>query len=248
MFEYTVTSLFTSLVIAGTTVVTFFANSLDAQQSSSTAEEPTEQLSPQVLEKIREAPFSELFTVGSAQAVKDRDYKASQSEIGFFSLWADIPERDFLQVAVQYCLTDRKIADSNAYLAEIILMDGDRELVTIDKAIKERVAQSKTVESGEYVPTTFLVTNPYYDSFWAPSWNSYGYATASYIPPVECSFGRSRFDLTPVKEAIAQLPNKTLDVKLLFNNGMSEKWRLGSKTVEVLMEFPTIENVSVNSP
>lgn len=246
MFKYTVASLVTSLVFTGT-AVTFFPNSLNAQQSSPMTEQSPEQLSPEVLEKIREAPFSELFTVSSAYAVKDRDYKASQSQIGFFSLWADIPERDFLQVAVQYCLQDQNIADSNTYLAEIILMDGDRPVVTIDKAIKERVAQAKTVQPGRY-QTTYFVTSPFYDPYWAPSWNNYGYARASYLPPVECSFGRSRFDLTPVIEAIAQLPNKTLNVKLLFNNGMTEKWRLGSQTVEVLKQFPTIKESTANSP
>jgi hypothetical protein len=50
-----------------------------------------------------------------------------------------------LQVAVQYCLTDREIASSNVHLAEIILMDGDRQLVTIDKVIKQRFAEVKTV-------------------------------------------------------------------------------------------------------
>jgi hypothetical protein len=247
MFKHTVASLLTYLVFTGT-AVTFFSNSLNAQPSSPTTEQPTEQLSPEVLAKIREAPFSKLFTVGPAYAVKDRDYQGSQSQIGFFSLWADIPDRNLLQVAVQYCLSDREIASSYAHLAEIILMDGDRQLVTIDKAINERVAEVKTVQPEQYVPGTFFASNTFYDPFWDPLWNSYGYATATYIPPVECSFGRSRFDLMPVKEAIAQLPDKTLNVKLLFNNGITQEWRLGRKTVEIIKEFPTIRQSTTNSP
>ncbi|MFQ4141899.1 hypothetical protein [Chlorogloeopsis sp. ULAP02] len=47
--------------------------------------------------------------------------------------------------------------------------------------------------------------------------------------------------MTPVKDAIARLPNKNLKVQLLFNNGISQNWRLGSKTIEELKKLPTIK-------
>lgn len=197
-------------------------------------------LSPEQLSQIRKAPFSKMFTVGSLYAVKDKDFRASENRIGFFSLWGDVPSRNLLQVAVQYCFDNQEIATSKAYLAEMIIMDDDKDrpLVRIDKGINAVVAQVETVEPKEYVP---YVTSPFYDPFWDPFWGGFAYSSATYLPPVQCSFGRSRFDLSPVKNVIARLPNKNLKVQLLFSNGISQNWHLGSKTVEELKKLPTIK-------
>lgn len=205
-------------------------------------------LSPLVLSEIREAPFSRVFSFdsGAGYAVKDRDYDASESKIGFFSLWGDIPSQNRFGVAVQYCVSDQSIADDNLYLAEMVLLDKDQPLVTINQPIKARTARLKTVESAQYIPAFAFVDEPFYDPFWNPYNDYFAYAPATYLPPVACSHGSSRFDLSSVKQQIAQLPDRTLQVKLIFNNGITQNWQLGKRTVKALKELPAIKQVIGN--
>ena len=201
-------------------------------------------LSPSVLAAIWEAPFSELFTVetadnATAYGVKDKDYDPGEPEIGFFSLWGDVPDRDRLQVAVKYCFPNRDIARSNAYLAEIILLDGADPLVTIDQELALTRAQMSEIQPAQYVRTYYGASH-FYDPFWNPYYLSPSSLPATYIPAIECSLGGARFDLMPVKDAIARFPNKRLKVKLIFSNGLVENWHLGRGTVKALKELPTI--------
>lgn len=206
-----------------------------------------QQLSPSELSKIREAPFSKIFTVNRAYVVKDKDFDSGNPKIQLFSLWTNIPNRNRLQVSVRYCFPTQDIADSNAYLAEMVLMEDDKPLVTINKSINATTAQLRTVEPGEYVQSLdYPFGGPFYDGFWGPfGWGFNN--TETYIPPVDCSAGNSQFDLTPVQDAIARLPNKTLKVKLIFNNGLTQYWHLGKGTVTELKKFPTIRQILANS-
>lgn len=210
-----------------------------------------QQLPPSVLSEVREAPFSQMFTIQSASvpayAVKDKDYKPGQSAIGFFSLWGDVPSQNRLGVRVRYCLPSNAIASANTYLAEMVLLDGDKPLVTINKAIAANVAQPKVVQPAEYIPSTYIADPFFDDPFWNPIGFDYGYVPATYILPVDCSAGRAQFDLSSVKNEIAQLPNKTLNVKLIFNNGMTENWHLGGGTVTALKELPNIRQALNNT-
>lgn len=49
-------------------------------------------------------------------------------------------------------------------------------------------------------------------------------------------------DLTPVRDSLAQLPNQTLDMQLLFENGMTSNWQLGRGPVEALNPLPSLAN------
>lgn len=208
-----------------------------------------QELSPSVLAEIREAPFSKVFSIdsGAGYAVKDKDFDASEPKVGFFSLWGNIPSQNRFGVAVQYCVSDQSIANANLYLAEMVLLDKDQPLVTINQPINAKTARLKTVEAAQYVPAFTYIDEPFYDPFWNPYDTSFAYAPATYLPPVACSFGSSRFDLNSVKQQIARLPNRTLQVKLIFNNGITQNWQLGKGTVKALKELPAIQQVLGNS-
>lgn len=206
-------------------------------------------LSPSVLAEIREAPYSEIFTLedidGSlAYAVKDRDYEPGNQDISIITLWGDIPEENVLQLIVRYCLNNRDLSTEEAHLAEFIVADGDQVLFKLDHEIAGTVATRRELSAPQFVPRYY--SDPFYDPYWNPFYFQYSYSSASYIPPVECSFGGSRFDLTEVSEAIAQLPEKTLDIRLVFSNGIVENWRLGKKTIQQLKQLPSIQ--AVQSP
>ena len=199
-----------------------------------------------VLVTIREAPLRELFSVTTASGetaygVKDKDFDPSYERVGFYSLWGDVPDQNLLQVAVLYCFRDRALTGSE--LEEIVLMDGDETLVTLNQKLVTTRAQNIEISPARSYQT-------YADPFYYPYWGGIYYGTSgfggtglvtSYLPAAECSFGGGRFDLLPVKDAIAQLPNKTLNVKLLFSNGLVENWRLGRGTVENMKELPTLQ-------
>lgn len=201
-----------------------------------------------VLDAIREARFSELFTVtlengATGYGVKDKDYSTRHKKVGFYSLWGDVPEENVLQVAMFYCFRDRALANSE--LEKVILLNRDRPLVTLEQ--KEVAAQTRTLETSPARYERIMYGNPFYDPFWGSLyWGGgyYGYYRNVYIPASQCSAGGGRFDLLPVKEAIARLPNKTLKVQLVFSNGMVENWRLGKKTVRQLKNLPTLKSVA----
>lgn len=195
-----------------------------------------------IRDEIKKAPFSKMFVIKSgpvlAYAVKDKDYKASNPSLRVFSLWTDIPSQNRLLVAVQYCLPNKAIAFSNTYLAEMVLMNGKQPLVTINRYIKVRRGHTAVIRPGQYVPSDF--DDPFYDPFWSPFGFGFSYSPPTYIPAITCSAGSSRFNLTSVSKELARLPNKTLDMRLIFNNGISQTWQLGEGTVKALKQLPAI--------
>ena len=202
-------------------------------------------VAPTILKTIRQAPYSEMFTInttksGLAYGVKDRDFQGTNDRIGVYSLWADAPEADLLLVAILYCLPDEAIARSNVHLVSIELSADGKSLVTIDQPAVSTQSTLNEVTPAQQV-STYSYSNYYYDSFWSPGYFGSPYRTSTYIPAVNCSYGGSRLDLSPVKNAIASLPNQTLDMELLFSNGMTSNWRLGQRTVALVKELPSIQ-------
>ncbi|NEQ45368.1 MAG: hypothetical protein F6K00_18255 [Leptolyngbya sp. SIOISBB] len=195
-----------------------------------------------VLATIREAPFSELFTVtmedgATGYGVKDQDFDPTYDGVGFYSLWGKVPDHDVLQVAAFYCLLTPELAD--AELEALVLMDDDIPLITIDQKIVTTPAQMVEVAPERYEPIVF--SEPFYDPIWGLLYSGDRPAFREiYFPAVDCSVGGGRFDLMPVQEAIAQLPTQTLDVQLQFSNGLTETWHLGQGTVEQIKVLPTL--------
>jgi len=199
---------------------------------------------PQVLAEIREAPFSELFAVadGAAFGVKDKDYNPSEPTVGVFSLWADVPEQDRMEMVMKYCVENTEIARAGASLVEVSLLDGGETLVTIGDVVEAGTAQINQVQPPR---TTGVGTSFYYDPFYNPYYYSpfsfgISYSPTVQLPPVDCSAGLSRFDIQPVRQALAQLPANTLRMRLLFSDGNTEYWQLGGGTVNAIQQMPSL--------
>lgn len=201
------------------------------------------QLEADIIATILEAPFSELFTVTMADGltgygVKDQDFDPAYDGIGFYSLWGDVPDQELFQVAVFYCFRNPTLADTE--LEQVVLVDGDETLVTLDQKLIATQAQMIQVLPARYETTPFF--DPFRDSTWGSIYSGGGIDFGSvYLPAVDCSVGGGRFDLSPIKDEIAQLPSKTLEVRLLFSNGMMETWHLGESTVEQIKTLPTLQ-------
>ena len=192
-------------------------------------------------ETIREAPFSQVFPVSDAFGIKDQDYNPAETGMGVFSLWGDIPTENRLILAIIYCVPNLDLTRQGASLREVTLLRRENELVQIDQKLHASITRREQLSAGRH-------TNAFFDPYMARAFNTnpnYGFYHhgSSYVPPVQCSSGSATFDLMPVREAIAQLPNRTLNLRLTFSNGSVENWHLGRGTVEALKQLPTIGEV-----
>ncbi|MEM6256496.1 MAG: hypothetical protein AAF821_26605 [Cyanobacteria bacterium P01_D01_bin.156] len=192
------------------------------------------------LAAIREAPLSEQFIIPVQEgievyAVKDKDFDPNYENVGFYSLWGSLPDYGILQTSIFYCFRNSSI--DGAELEKVTLMDDEEVLLTIDQKFVTTEAESVELIPEHY--ETIPYADPFYDPFWGRVGNiPYGIARNVYVPAVNCSVGGSRFDLMSVKDKIAELPDTTLDVRLLFSNGIVESWRLGKGTVREIKALP----------
>ncbi|MEM8612968.1 MAG: hypothetical protein AAGF93_13190 [Cyanobacteria bacterium P01_H01_bin.105] len=194
---------------------------------------------------IREAPLSERFIIPvqdgiEVYAIKDKDFDPNYDKVGFYSLWGSLPDYGMLQMSVFYCFRNPAIA--GAELEKVTLMDDDEVLLTIDQKFVTTEAESVELISEHY--ETIQYADPFFDPFWGTVGRvPYGVTRNVYVPAVDCSVGGGRFDLIPVRDKIADFPNKTLDVRLLFSNGVVENWRLGKGTVREIKALPIAPEV-----
>lgn len=202
------------------------------------------QIPPSVLAEIREAPFSQVFSVGDEVAfgIKDQDYTPAEPTIGVFSLWADVPAWERLQMVMKYCVQNTDMAQASASLVEVKLLDGETPVAVINQVVESSHAQLSQVQPPR---TSNVGTSLYYSPFYDPYYSSpfsfgVSYSPTVQLPAVDCSAGVSRFDLMPVKADLAQLPDTTLTMRLLFSDGNTEYWQLGSGTVRAIKQLPSV--------
>lgn len=185
---------------------------------------------------IDKAPYSQVFYTGSVYAVRDHDYRGSDPAIGVSTLWSRNPAEDNLSVGVRYCVPQSDLIGSNTLLTKLVLSNNNQLLVTIDQSVAEtpsyqRVVRDATTASefGFWDPGAYWGDDDFWngfdDDFWIDDATS---------PPVVCTAGSSRFNITPLASTIAQLPPETLQMTLIFSNGVTSQWKLGQKTVQAL--------------
>ena len=217
---------------------------------------------PTTATPIGKAPYSKVFFTGSAYAVKDHDFKGDNPSIGFSTVWIENPTKGRFHVGVRYCLPDSSLATAGTSLSSVVLMNKNQPLLKINQLVKATSVQEKVLSPGYYTSELgdpFWNNDVFYngiDPFWG-DWNDFDdpieagpayVPPATYVPAATCSAGSSRFDISQVASAIAQLPPKTLQVKLVFSNGATSDWRLGDKTVQALKELLTLRQMQTNSP
>ena len=160
---------------------------------------------------------------------------------GVYTLWGDIPSEERLILVLIYCVPNLDLTRQGAVLEDVTLLQGSDEVLRIDDKLHASYSRREQVSAGRH-------TNAFYDPYIGrafstnPNYNSF-YHGSTYSPPAVCSSGLATFDLMPVRDTIAQLPNRTLTLRLTFSNGSVENWRLGRRTVEALKELPTISAV-----
>lgn len=191
---------------------------------------------------IDQAPYSKLIFTGSVYAVKDKDYAPSNSSLGFFSVWSKNPVNNDIQVGVRYHLQDKYLQEPETYLTSMTLLNHNQPLLKINQVIKKDDTKQETLQS-DYYQTSVFATDPFWiesDPFLYPTYDGWYNEPLVYVPTTHDYTGFTRFDVSGLAGAIAQLPNQTLDVQLTFNNGETEHWRLGQGTVQALKQLVEI--------
>ncbi|HEY9801617.1 MAG TPA: hypothetical protein V6D25_14770 [Leptolyngbyaceae cyanobacterium] len=174
--------------------------------------------------------------------MKDKDYDPINSSLGFFSVWSKNPVNNEIQVAVNYHLQDKYLQEPDTYLTAMTILNQNQPVLTINQVVKEAHTQKETLNPGHY-ETTGFASDPFWiesDPFLYPTYYDWDDEPSIYVPPTQDYTGFTRFDISRLAGAIAQLPNKTLDVQLTFNNGETEHWRLGQGTVQALKQLVEI--------
>ncbi|MBW4540423.1 MAG: hypothetical protein KME43_14950 [Myxacorys chilensis ATA2-1-KO14] len=197
---------------------------------------------PSTATSIQQAPYSQVFYTGSVYAVKDRDYKASNPKLGFFSVWSKNPANNDLRVSVHYCLKDQALSESGSDLTRMKLLNNRQSLLTINQVIAEKPVYEKEISPGYYEQPNFEAFDWFDDPF---SWDlpydgDFDSFAPVYSSPAFCNAGFTQFEISSLKNEIAQLPNQTLQVQLSFSNGETQTWQLGQGTVQALKKLATI--------
>jgi hypothetical protein len=182
--------------------------------------------------------YSRVFVVNSTYMIKDKDYVPNESYLGLFTNWSYNPEaRHSLQVRARYCLPYPGSADAaTAQLVGIDLLDEGKVLVAIKVGLNATSANVQVIRPAYYEPgnyrlgPTFFGRGYYHRSY-------YQLSAPIYHPAIACVSGNASFDLSPVASTLATLPDKTLKMRLRFDNDETNNWQLGGDTVRELKKL-----------
>ncbi len=192
--------------------------------------------------------YSQLYRSGTTYLIRDKDYNPDLSQFGLFTTWQYRPRGQF-QVRAQYCQGDLWSGDAPT-LTEMNLLKAGRPLVQLTTIVAAIPAGREVVRPEFYSPG-FRTFSPYsYGSRYSlfGGFNTYNtYSAPIYRPAVNCTMGSTVFDLTPIAAALQQLPQETLEVQLIFNNGEIRQWHLGRGTVEALKQLSIVHQQSLEN-
>ncbi|MBC7882965.1 MAG: hypothetical protein H7Y37_16865 [Anaerolineae bacterium] len=183
--------------------------------------------------------YSRIFMVDSVYQLKDRDYDPNDSYLGLFTNWSYNPQStNAFQVRARYCLPYPGNADaSTAQLVGLELLDTGKILVAIKAPLGTTSADVQVVRPAYYEPGGYGAIGPFIGRGY---YRSYSQSTAIYRPAVSCVTGNGSFDLSPIASTLATLPDKTLKIRLRFDNGETSTWQLGGGTVRELKRLASI--------
>jgi hypothetical protein len=183
--------------------------------------------------------YSRVFMVDSAYQLKDRDYDPNDSYLGLFTSWSYNPKAtNSFQVRARYCLPYPGSADaSTAQLVGIDLLDEGKVLVAIKGGLQATTANVQVVRPAYYDPGSYGY-GPIGSAFFGRGYyRGFQQSAAISRPAVSCVSGNGSFDLSPIASTLATLPDKTLKIRLRFDNEETSTWQLGSGTVRELKKL-----------
>jgi hypothetical protein len=181
--------------------------------------------------------YSRVFMVDSAYQLKDRDYDPNDSYLGLFTSWSYNPKSvNPFQVRARYCLPYPGNADASAaQLVGLDLLDEGKVLVAIKGGLNATTADVQVVRPAYYDPGSY---GPMGSAFFGRGYyRGFQQSAAVYRPAVSCVSGNGSFDLSPVASTLATLPDKTLKIRLRFDNDETSTWQLGGGTVRELKKL-----------
>jgi hypothetical protein len=183
--------------------------------------------------------YSRVFVVDSSYILKDKDYVPNASYLGLFTNWYYNPEaRNPFQVRARYCLPYPASADATtARLVGIDLLDEGKVLVAIKAGLNATTANVQVIRPAYYEPGSYRLVGPTFVGRGHYGRSYYQLSAPIYHPAISCVSGNASFDLNSVASTLATLPDKTLKVRLRFDNDETNNWQLGGDTVRELKKL-----------
>jgi hypothetical protein len=182
---------------------------------------------------LEQGVYSRVFVVNSSYMLKDKDYVPNEPYFGLFTNWSYNPEaRNPFQVRARYCLPYPSSADAiTARLVGIDLLDEGKVLVAIKAGLNATTANVQVIRPAYYEPGNYRLVGSSF--FWRGHYGRSYYQLSApiYHPAISCVSGNANFDLSAVASTLATLPDKTLKLRLRFDNDETNNWQLGGGTV-----------------
>jgi len=189
--------------------------------------------------------YSEVFLSANTYLIRDRDYDPAEPNRGLFTTWLYDPDaRNLFQLRARYCLPyPMSSAIESARLVGFDLMDGDQVLLALERPLGAIPATPRTVRSGYYSPGQRYIDHvPVFTRFGVTYRTVWREGPPVYHPPIACLNGSAGFDLAPISNDLVKLPERTLKVRLRFDNGETSGWQLGGGTVRELKRLVAIRD------
>ncbi len=205
--------------------------------------------------------YSKLYLSASAYVIKDKDFNPAQPKQGFFTTWLfDPSQKDLFQLQARYCVPNSDIEAGGPTLKQVDLLDNNQVLVSVEQEVAATPAARQTIEPGYYsgggyggfgggyggglydgvYPRGYGLGRGYYGRGYGYGGGYLRQSIPVYRPPVTCATGTTGFDLTPIADRLASLPDRTLKVRLHFSNGEVSSWQLGANTVREIKRLVNI--------
>jgi hypothetical protein len=200
---------------------------------------------------IDRAPYNQLYRSGALYLVKGRDYDPQWPLQGVRTAWLYTPGTadgtGRLEVRADYCLKELAFAPPSTYLQAIDLVAGNRVLVSIQDGLGALAVLDPILSPQPYNQTPFDTRQAANGVFVFPPRYYYNFPFPVYHLREDCASDRGGFDLAPVADTLAGLPEQTLQMRLRFSNGTVSTWGIDGRTIAALkqllrvrLEFPSV--------
>lgn len=187
---------------------------------------------------VDRAPYNQLVRSGRLYLVKDRDFDREWPQQGIRTAWLYVPPRDEapdrLELRADYCLKGLAAATTNTYLQRIDLIEGERVLVSMEDGIGAQAAADPVLAPQAYAQNPYDTRQVASGVFVYPPRYYYSYPFPTYHLNEDCASDLAGFDLAPIANALARLPEKSLGLRLHFSNGLVSNWGINGTTIQAL--------------
>jgi hypothetical protein len=195
-----------------------------------------------------ELPFNQMVRVGPAFIVKGVDYNPIWPRHGIRTAWLSVPEQNGrLELRTRYCLVALAQAAPDTFLQRIDIADGERVLVSLRDGLGALVTEDEILAQIDYEDVSNDTARQIASgSFAYPPRYLTNFPFPTYHPVENCASDHAGFDLRAVASQLAELPQRTLTLRLHFSNGLVNILGINGRTIAEVQKMLTLRQVELD--